>query len=224
MNRKNTGLALMVDFLRRGLAIPVWLLILIVIAAILAPMLRVTIPSFVWGLVLLLVMLVGLLNRHPVQGSDKELSDSDPDGRKMRVSNFPDYANPTLLEIQDRARLLNQEVDQEEIGMITSVAGDLVFAVNNFSAPVTLRIQYTPDDEQKLREHREFLAKQNLLPVNVEPHLRPIYLHSSVEKDGQPATKIWKAFQNFKVDTEKREFIVEVSSWGDQPIGIGTKP
>jgi hypothetical protein len=207
------------NFLRRTLAIPAWLLVLIAVGAILASLLRITIPDFVWGLILLLLILLGFSpgggSLNP--GSSKELSDPDSGGRKIEVSNYPAYAKPTLLPIESRASLQNLERDSQ-IGVITSVVGDLVFAVNTFSSPVNMIIKYTPDDEEALRAHQQTLSD--------EVKLVPIYLQTEPLEEGKPITRVWKPFPDsqFRIDRSKREITVAVSSWGDQPIGIGTKP
>ena len=110
------------------------------------------------------------------------------------------------------------EERDSRIGGITSVVGDLVFAVNTFSSPVHMIIKYTTDDEEALR------ARQQALSVAVE--LVPIYLQTEPLEEGKPITRVWKPFPDsqFRVDSSRREITVELSSWGDQPIGIGTKP
>jgi hypothetical protein len=146
----------------------------------------------------------------------KELSDPDSPGHKITVSNFPNYANPALLKIENRDKLQDLKLDTG-IGKITSIAGDLVFEVNNFASPVSLIVNYTPEDEQALMDRREYLTKQGVLADDIQ--LIPIYLQSQTQE-----TKIWRPFQDFIADKDKREFTIQVSSWGDQPIGFGTKP
>jgi len=213
------------NFLTRSFAIPAWLLILLAIVTFLATLFRLAIPSFIWVLVALLLILIGWLPSQGglAPGSRKELTDPAASQYKIEVSNFPNYANPTLLRIEDRNRLLDLTRDPE-IGIVTSVAGDLVFAVNNFDSPVRLVLNYTPEDEQKAVERRQSLIKEGLLTAGSEVELIPIYLHSPTTEEGGSADKIWRPFQNFKLDTEKREATIDVSSWGDSPTGWGTRP
>jgi len=215
------------NFLTRTLAIPAWILILIAVVAVLASLLRITIPDFVWGLILLLLMLLGFSRGGGSldSGPSKELSDPDSGGRKLEVSNYPAYAKPTLLPIESRASLQNLERDSR-IGVITSVVGDLVFAVNTFSSPVNLTLKYTPDDEEALRAHQQSLSRSASLSATDQVKLVPIYLQTEPLEEGKPITRTWKLFPEDKVsvDISKREITVEVSSWGDQPVGIGTKP
>ena len=215
------------NFMTRTLAIPAWLLVVIAVGAILASLLRITIPNFVWGLILLLLILLGFSGGSGslTPGSSKELSDPDSGGRKIEVSNYPGYANPTLLPIESRESLQSLERDSQ-IGVITSVVGDLVFAVNNFSSPVNMIIKYTPDDEEVLRAHQQSLSDPGSSRANVEVELVPIYLQTEPLEEGKPITRVWKPFPDsqFSIDRSKREITVAVSSWGDQPIGIGTKP
>ena len=208
-NRNDQG-----NFFTRRLAIPAWLLILFVVGTVIITVLRVTIPSFIWVLIALLMLLVGWLSGQAPSGSPKELSDPDAADYQIRVSNYPNYANPTLLRIEDRNRLLDLN-REAEIGLVTSVAGDLVFAVNRFDSPVRLIMNYTAEDERKLRERREKLGGK------VE--LVPIYLHSPTTEEGS-ADKIWRPFRDFTVDTETRQATIQVSSWGDSPTGWGTRP
>jgi hypothetical protein len=204
------------NFLTRRLGIPAWLLILFVVVTVLIVALRITVPSFLWVVIALLLLLIGWLSGQggSTPGSSKELSDPDEPNYQIRVSNYPDYANPTLLRIEDRTGLLDLN-REAEIGLVTSVAGDLVFAVNRFDSPVRLVMNYTAEDEQKLRERREKLGGK------VE--LVPIYLHSPTTDEGS-VNRIWRPFQDFTLDTEKRQATIQVSSWGDSPTGWGTKP
>lgn len=204
------------NFLTQRLAIPAWLLILFAVVTILVAVLRITVPSYLWVLIALLLLLMGWLSGQGDSGSgpSKGLSDPDAPDYQIRVSNYPNYANPTLLRIENRNRLLDLN-REPEIGLVTSVAGDLVFAVNRFHAPVRLIMNYTTEDEQKLRERREQLGSR------VE--LVPIYLHSPTTDEGS-ASKIWRAFQDFTIDTEKRQATIRVSAWGDSPTGWGTRP
>jgi hypothetical protein len=178
-------------------------------------------------LILLLLILLGFSpgggSLNP--GSSKELSDPDSGGRKIEVSNYPAYAKPTLLPIESRASLQNLERDSQ-IGVITSVVGDLVFAVNEFSSPVNMIIKYTTDDEEALRAHQQALGDSASSRASVAVELVPIYLQTEPLEEGKPITRVWKPFPDsqFRIDRSKREITVAVSSWGDQPIGIGTKP
>jgi hypothetical protein len=209
-NRNDQG-----NFLTRRLAIPAWLLLLLVVVTVLIAVLRITVPSFLWVLIALLLLLVGWLSGQggSSPGSPKELSDPDARDYRIRVSNYPNYANPTLLRIEDRNRLLDLN-REPELGIVTSVAGDLVFAVNRFDPPVNLVMNYTAEDEQKLQERRKRLGS----PVE----LVPIYLHSPTTEEGGVA--IWRPFQDFTIDAERREATIRVSSWGDSPTGWGTRP
>ena len=203
------------NFLTRGLTIPTWLLLLIAILAILAYVLRIAIPDFVWVLVVLLLVLMGWFSGRG-NGSSKELSDPAAPGYRIRVSNFPRYANPTLLTIADRGQLqvLNKD---PQIGVVISVAGDLVFAVNRFDSPVELVMKYTDDDERQLKERQQSLAPQNV-------ELIPIYLHTPTTDEGGSRDRIWRPFEDFTLDTERKEARIRVSSWGDSPTGWGSKP
>jgi hypothetical protein len=225
MNNRTTNRHTQDNFLTRRFAIPSWILILLAIFTVLTTILGINIPSFIWILIVLLLIGVGWL---PDQGgstppSRKELSDPDASQYRIEVSNFPSYANPTLLKIENRNRLLDL-AREPEIGLVTSVAGDLVFAVNNFDSPVRLVLNYTPEDEQKRMERRQSLIKEGSLIEGENVELVPIYLHTPTTEEGSSADKIWRTFQNFQVDAEKREATIEVSSWGDTPTGWGTKP
>jgi hypothetical protein len=83
-------------------------------------------------------------------------------------------------------------------------------------------IKYTPDDEEALRAHQQSLSD----PDSSRVELVPIYLQTEPLEEGKPITRVWKPFPDsqFRIDRSKREITVAVSSWGDQPIGIGTKP
>jgi hypothetical protein len=95
--------------------------------------------------------------------------------------------------------------------------GDIVFAVNRFDSPVELVMNYTPEDERRLNERKELLA-----PKDVD--LIPIYLHTPTTEEGGSTERIWRPFEQFTLDPERREARIIVSSWGDSPTGWGTRP
>jgi hypothetical protein len=210
-NRNTQG-----NWLTRGLTIPAWLLLLIALLAILASVLRIQIPDFIWVLVALLLLLMGWLPKRDGGGTSKELSDPAASDYRIRVSNYPRYANPTLLTIADRGQLRDLNKDPQ-IGAVTSVAGDLVFAVNRFDSPVELVMNYTAEDERRLNERKELLA-----PKDVD--LVPIYLHTPTTEEGEATDRIWRPFEEFTLDPERKQAKITVSSWGDSPTGWGTRP
>lgn len=207
------------DFLSRGLTVPAWLLILIAIGAILAALARVTIPDFVWVLVAILLLLIGWLSsqREDGPGSQKELYDGDPQGRRLTVSNHPAYANPTLLPIPSRDTLKDLR-KAGKLELITSVAGDLVFEVNRFATPANVTIHYTEEDERLASGRQQSLIKRGLLADGQQVRLIPVHL------DSEPDGPIWKAFENFEIYPERREITVHIDAWGDKSMGVGTEP
>lgn len=225
MDKKTSDRKATSNFLTRKLETPVWLLTAIAVALILAGALRITIPNLLLALIAIILIVIGLLPNQKGLTSEviKELSDSDSSGHKITVSNFPNYANPTLLKINDREALKKIEADAE-IGGISSIAGDLVFEVNRFETPVQLVLNYTEEDEQALVKRQEILKRQGAQYQEV--NLIPVYLETTVDKDGKSTTTKWRAFKEteYKIDPTNKRFTIEVSKWGDQNIGVGTKP
>jgi hypothetical protein len=214
------------NFLTRMFEIPAWLLLLIAIVAILASVLRITIPAFLWVLIVIVLIVIGWLSksRTPIPGSKRELSDPDAPEYKTTLWNVPADVTSSLLKIDDRDGL--RALDKDGVGVVLSVAGNLVFndndkLVTSFSSPISLTFNYTADDEQRRLERQEALRRDGTIAPNEEVQLMPVYLYSPTDK---PAINIWKPFQNFRIDKVNRTITIELLVWGDQPYGPGTKP
>lgn len=208
----------------RGLKIPVWLLSVITLALFISAGTRIEIPPLVLAFLALALTVIGFF-ADPQKGAagTRQLSDEESAGHTITVSNFPSFANPTLLKIADRKALKDIKADPQ-IGVISSIAGDLVFEVNRFDSPVQLVLNYTKEDEEALVERQEVLKRQGVQYQDV--NLIPVYLETTVGKDGVSTTTQWKAFDeaDFTTDPKSKTFVIKISKWGDQNIGVGTKP
>lgn len=215
------------NFLTRMFEIPAWLLLLIAIAAILASVLRITIPAFLWVLIVLVLILIGWLRKGagPILGNKRELSDPDAPEYTITLGNVADDITTSLLKIDDRDASRN--LDKDGIGEVLFIAGNLVFndntnaLVTSFSSPISLTVNYTDQDEQRRLERQQALRKEGKLAENEEVQLIPVYLYSHTE---QPEINIWKPFQNFSIDKVNKTMTIEFLFWGDQQVGGGTKP
>lgn len=212
------------NFLTRMFEIPSWLLLLIAIVAILASVLRITIPAFLWVLIVLVLIVIGWLRKRegPIPGSQRELSDPDAPDYKTTLWNVPADVTSTLLKIDNRDAL--RGLDKDGFEVVLSVVGNLVFDDNDnnfFPSPITLTFNYTADDEQRRLERQEALRRDGKIKANEEVQIIPVYLYSHTE---EPVIRIWKPFQNFRIDKVNRTITIELLVWGDQPYGPGTKP
>ena len=211
------------NLLVRGLKIPVWLLSVITLALFISAGTRIEIPPLVLAFLALTLIIIGFFaDQKKDTAGTRQLSDDESAGHTITVSNFPSFANPTLLKIADRKALKNIKADPE-IGVISSIAGDLVFEVNRFDAPIELVLNYTKEDERALVDRQEFLKKTGARYQEVD--LIPVYLETTLGKDGKSTTAQWKAFDeaDFTTDPKSKTFVIKISKWGDQNIGVGTK-
>ena len=208
-------------FLSGVFEIPGWLLLLIAIVAILAAVLRITVPAYLWVLIILVLVLVGWFSRggSPTTGPTRRISDPDAPGYTITLGNVPDRVASNLLKIDDRTA--SQNLDKDGVGEVLFISGNLVFndttnnntLVTSFPSPIRVTINYTDADEQRRLERQNALGE--------EVRLIPVYLYSPV---GKQDINIWKPFQNFRIDQASKTMTVEVLFWGDQQVGGGTKP
>jgi len=141
-------------------------------------------------------------------------------GYTIHLSYVPKNITPKLLPVASEQGKSLMDTPTDGVGMITSVAGNLVFysgeqEVNSFLRPIRLTYNFTPVDEQKLLDRRNVL--------NQDINLIPVYLYTYTPKNKEELT-VWKPFQNFSIDKDARTFTIEFQFWGDQPLGAGTKP
>lgn len=216
-----------INFLARTLAIPAWLLVLIAIGAIVALMLRVTIPTFVWILIALLLLSIGWF---PGQGSATSKQLPGLAGHTITVSNFPPTVSPELLDMSGDDLDTARKHTRDGVGEILNIAGNLVFydqqrnLVNTFSTPVRLTFDYTKEDEERAEEHRQELIKDGSITENMNVEIIPVYLYSYPWNSENPTINIWKPFQTFSIDKARRTMTIEFRFWGDRPISPGTQP
>jgi hypothetical protein len=224
------------NFLTGMFEIPAWLLLLIAVVAILATVLRITLPAFLWILVVLVLIVIGWIRAqpNPTSGRTVELSDEDAPQYKLRFSGLPENVNPRILKIEDREKLKNLQKDKE-VGEVLSVAADFAFYDNNdrlvssFATPVKLTLNYTDQDKRGLNERTQKLRREGRLAENEEAILIPVYLYSPVFKTQQNGketreNEIWMPFQKFTRDDVNQTLTVEFMFWGDQQGGFGTQP
>lgn len=211
--------------------IPAWLLLLIAIIAILASVLRITIPAFVWVLIAILLLVIGWLGSQTnPPGRTVEIYDPDAREYKLRFSNLPENVNPRTLRIPDRESLKGLPKDKE-VGEILSIAADIAFYDNNdrlvsrFAEPVTLTFNYTDEDQRRLDARAQRLGEKVAMI--------PVYLYSPVFKTQQQGAgaieetgenQIWLPFQKYSRNEDNQTLTVEFRFWGDGQIGPGTNP
>ena len=215
------------NFLTRRFAIPAWLLVLIAIGAILAAVLRITIPDYLWILIALLLILIGLLPFLSPPPS-KELQGLD--GHTITVSHYTEESSPELREMSPEQVDNARQYSRDGVEEILSIAGDLVFYdqrnresfVTSFAKPVRVTIRFTEKERDAYLRRRDELLASGTIRSREESKLMPIYLYSYPLRE--PQVNIWKPFQNYELDLDKLTMSVDVQFWGDQNIGVGTKP
>jgi len=158
-------------------------------------------------------------------------------GYTITLSNVPENITPTLLPMspEDVEKLTNLNRDGN-IGLITSVAGNLVFSdengeqVHSFSSPIRLTYNFTSADEEKRRDREKKLQEQKdkekgNSAKDVTVRLVPIFLYQyDPDKGSTPEFEVWLPFQNFSYDPRKLTVTIDFLFWGDQPIGGGSQP
>ncbi len=216
-----------INFLRRTLAIPAWLLILIAVVALVALLSGITIPTFGWVLIVLLLIVMGWF---PGQGrvTSKELPGLA--GHTITVSNFPPTISPELLDMSEDDLDTARKHTRDGVGEILTIAGNLVFydqkrnLVNTFSTPVRLTFDYTKEDEDRAEAHRRDLINNSSITENMNVEIIPVYLYTYPWNSENPTLNIWKPFQTFSIDKDRHTMTIEFRFWGDRPISPGTQP
>lgn len=149
----------------------------------------------------------------------------------IRLSNVPPNIIPKLLPITDEQEAAWLGLDKDRIGIVTSIAANLVFhdrkgnEVNYFSSPITLSYRFGPEDEKKRKGREVELKGKSGKRRAVE--LVPIFLYQYIldkNLDTKPKFEIWQPFQHFNFNKQTRTVTIKFRFWGDQPIGGGTQP
>lgn len=196
----------------RKFEVPIWLATSIGIVLILNSITDGTIPSIVWIAVIFLLILIWFLFR-PNRG---RFVLTDTAGYTVEVQGVPTGITPKMIDMGTLA----EGAELDGVGMITSIAGNLVFEdgdgkeIDRFADPIKLTYTFTNQDQSMLAERRKFYMDATFVPV---------YLYLYTNKEGQ-LLKIWKPFQNYIVDEGAGKITVEFRVWGDRPIGGGTQP
>ncbi len=139
--------------------------------------------------------------------------------RPITLKNVPTGAAPYLLPIADEAAL--REAPKEKgIGCIFVVVGDLAFydksdklVTKGFSSSVSYTL--TEEDKAACSEYIEALiAEKSVKATDID--FIPVYF----------ADGMWKAFNEDEYDIVIDGDMVTVTftTWGDQPMGGGTRP
>lgn len=171
------------------------------------------------------------MENKPSDRKPKEIILEGLPGYTMTLSNVPEDVTPELLPISDEEKERLMDLRKDGVGLITSIAGNLVFydqnrkEVNSFSSPVRLIYNFTSDDEEKRTKRKADLMEKGKLAETEDVDLIPIYLYSYTPDKGEPPEfEIWRPYQNFSRSSDNKTMSVEVRFWGDQQIGYGTKP
>jgi hypothetical protein len=149
----------------------------------------------------------------------------------IRLSNVPPNITPKLLPITEEDEAAWLKLDKDRIGIVTSIAANLVFhdrtgnEVNYFSSPITLSYRFGTEDEKRRKGREAELKGKSGKRRAVE--LVPIFLYQYIldkRRDPKPAFEIWQPFQHFNFNKQTRTVTIKFRFWGDQPIGGGTQP
>jgi len=137
----------------------------------------------------------------------------------LTLENVPVGAIPYLLDISDEAAL--REAPREEgIGCIFVVVGDLAFyeeddePVHTFETPVTGVYTLTEEDKAACSDYLATLATEQGIKENEVDYI-PVYFSDGMWKD---------LSEDYEVVIDGNTITMTVTTWGDSPIGGGTKP
>ena len=102
------------------------------------------------------------------------------------------------------------------------VAGDLAFYDENgelipdlvFDSPITISYAFLEQDQDDFSNCQTTLVEQGVVGSVEEVTYLPVYF----DKD------LWRPFKEENVQFDGNVMKITFTSWGDQPIGGGTKP
>jgi hypothetical protein len=236
------------NFLTRRFEAPAWLIITIIIAWLVSAVIENKIFAVLLIVIAVALIVIWLYLRYPTDIKQKEVTLPGLPGYTITLSNIPDNVTPELLPISSDEEERLKGLDTDGVGLITSIAGNLVFydetkaEVNNFDSPIILTYNFSTKDEEGLLSQKEDLIQKNIIAEKDKVKLIPIYLYTYIPKkergsrittDQKSATTreqeaeippVWKPFQNFSVDEANKTTAIEFMFWGDQPTGWGTRP
>lgn len=153
-------------------------------------------------------------------------------GYTISLENVPQNITPRLLPISDdeNDRLRGLKKDGS-IGLVTSIAGNLVFQdpngvdVYSFTSPIRLVYNFTNDDEEKRKNREKGLKLKGAIAEDATVALIPIFLYQyNPDKGSTPEFEVWQPFQSFIFDEKDLTVTIDILFWGDRQIGGGTQP
>ncbi len=140
--------------------------------------------------------------------------DCSVNGRKVLFSGIPDGITPYQVPFDETA-LLQKPTEQFKVVIV--IVADIQFydaegkLVTEFKDGATLQLEYTTDDLKT--------AAEKGYPNS---ELIPIYTNSCVPPENCDPLP-WQPFQDYKLDTENKQAIIQFTTWLDQPTGYGAR-
>lgn len=137
----------------------------------------------------------------------------------IELDNVPSGVAPYLLPIADEAAL--REAPKEEgLGCIFVVVGDLAFydesatPIHTFETPVISTYTLTEEDKAACSEYiATLIAEGSVKAADID--FIPVYFSDGLWKD---------LSEDYEVAIDGSTITMTVTTWGDSPIGGGTKP
>lgn len=162
-------------------------------------------------------------DRQACDGADGNFTCQGLNGHEITLEGLPGGVTPYLLSISPEfeAFLLGPNAKRSpETACIFMLAGDLAFYDDNeelitrFDPPITINYYFLLDVDNDAFQNcqTEAAAAANISPEEVE--YVPFYYHKET----------WRPFKDAVVDTQSGLMTITFTTWGDQPIGGGTKP
>jgi hypothetical protein len=158
--------------------------------------------------------------RQPCEGGDGNFTCKGE--REITLDGVPSGVTPYLLTITPEFRefLLGPDAQKSpETSCIFMLAGDLAFyneddeLITSFDSAVTIEYAFLPEDEDAYLDCQKMVQEFTGIAAEDVEYV-PVYYDQET----------WKPFKNYVVDTETGLMTIEFASWGDQPIGGGTRP
>ena len=153
---------------------------------------------------------------------ERNYSCGGANGHEITLADVPDNVFPRMIPVSSKRDIELREAPKEETGCIFMVAGDLAFYDENgelipdlvFDSPITISYAFLEQDQDDFSNCQTTLVEQGVVGSVEEVTYLPVYF----DKD------LWRPFKEENVQFDGNVMKITFTSWGDQPIGGGTKP
>lgn len=139
---------------------------------------------------------------------------------EINLTNVPEKAFPNVLPVSSEREQELRQAEKEEIGCIFAIAGDLAFydtdnkLVTEFKdSPITITFSLNDKDIAEFEACKQTLVEQQIVTDPTVVEFQPTYF-----------SETWKPFPEGSYRVDGNVVTVTITTWGDQPLGGGTKP